>query len=85
MVEIFTDEQKTRCRCGAVILREALPSCLSWCPAADRCFGAVIDLREARERIEEMKRKAECNDYLQNVKRLIADKESSADQEKNQT
>jgi len=70
-VEIFSDEQKARCRCGHLILREAVPSCLSWCPAAERCFGAVIDLREVKKRIEEMQRAAKKSDYVGKVAAAI--------------
>jgi DNA-directed RNA polymerase subunit RPC12/RpoP len=39
-VEIFSDESKIRCRkCGTVVYKEQVPSCISWCPAARECLG----------------------------------------------
>lgn len=66
-VEIFSDEQKARCRCGNVILREALPSCISWCPAAERCLGQIIDIREVRKRIEAMRREGGSIEYVRKI------------------
>ena len=72
-VEIFSDEQKARCHCGKVILRDALPSCISWCPAAERCLGEVIDLSELRKRIESMRRDIDASGYVEKVQRQIAE------------
>ena len=71
VVEIFTDEQKVRCRCGHLILREAVPSCIMWCAAAERCLGQVIDLREVRKRIAEMHAKADASGYVRRVQEDI--------------
>lgn len=71
VVEIFSDEQKVRCRCGHVILRETVPSCIMWCPAAERCLGDVIDLREVRKRIEKMHAKADASGYVKNIQDRI--------------
>ncbi|ATZ61723.2 MAG: hypothetical protein BME93_01380 [Methanosarcinales archaeon Met12] len=39
-VEIFTDEQKAECEnCGATVFRDARPSCVEWCPYAEKCIG----------------------------------------------
>jgi hypothetical protein len=40
MVELFSDEMHARCRkCGALIERETVPSCIQWCKAAKQCLG----------------------------------------------
>ena len=44
LIEFFTDEAKRPCRCGRILLREALPQCADWCPAAAECLGQAIDL-----------------------------------------
>ncbi len=79
VVEIFSDEQKVRCRCGEVILREAVPSCIMWCPAAERCLGDVIDLREVRKRIEEMHAKADASGYVKNIQDRIRKAKDAGD------
>jgi hypothetical protein len=66
-LEMFSDEVKARCRCGKTILREALPSCAMWCPAAKRCLGEVIDLRQVLERVESARRESECDDYVKEI------------------
>ena len=39
-VEIFSDEAKRRCyRCGEVVYREKMPSCIEWCASARQCLG----------------------------------------------
>ena len=70
-VELFSDEQKVRCRCGEVILREALPSCLRWCPAAERCLGQVIDLREVRKRLEARHKEGRASSYVAEIGRKV--------------
>ncbi len=39
--EMFGDEQRIHCRCGAWVFRDVLPSCAQWCPAAAECFGEI--------------------------------------------
>jgi DNA-directed RNA polymerase subunit RPC12/RpoP len=39
-VEIFSDETRVRCRkCGEVVYRERMPSCIEWCASARECLG----------------------------------------------
>ena len=39
-VEIFSDETREKCqKCGKMVLREQMPSCISWCPSARQCLG----------------------------------------------
>lgn len=43
-VEIFSDEIKVDCpRCGNPVYRDKIPSCVDWCPKAERCVGEEID------------------------------------------
>lgn len=70
-VEIFSDEQKVRCHCGNLILREALPACIQWCPAAERCLGEVIDIRAVRKRLAALQEKAGGSDYVRKMQRRI--------------
>ena len=46
LVEFFTDEPKRTCRCGHTMLREALPKCADWCPAAAECLGEAVDIHD---------------------------------------
>lgn len=39
-VEMFSDEIRLKCpRCGQMIYREAIPSCIDWCSMAKECIG----------------------------------------------
>jgi NADH pyrophosphatase NudC (nudix superfamily) len=39
-VEIFSDEIKIRChKCGEMVYKEKVPSCIDWCAAARQCLG----------------------------------------------
>jgi ribosomal protein S27E len=39
-VEMFSDEQKVKCyRCGTIVRRESIPSCIQWCAHARECLG----------------------------------------------
>jgi len=39
-VEIFSDETRVRCqKCGEVVYRESMPSCIEWCASARQCLG----------------------------------------------
>jgi NADH pyrophosphatase NudC (nudix superfamily) len=39
-VEIFSDESKIRCKkCGTIVFKEEVPSCISWCASARQCLG----------------------------------------------
>lgn len=67
-VEIFTDEPKRRCRCGQLLFRESLPRCAEWCPAADRCFGKVIDARELERRLGRGKKNAIAGQLKERMK-----------------
>lgn len=76
-VEIFTDEARTRCRCGEVILRESIPSCVQWCPSAEACLGQVIDLRTVRKRMEEV-HGPDAERYVQDMGRRIRESGGTA-------
>lgn len=42
-VEIWTDELKATCpRCGTKVFRQALVSCIDWCPHAKECVGPEV-------------------------------------------
>jgi len=39
-VEIFSDEIKVKClKCGEMVYREKIPSCIDWCASARQCLG----------------------------------------------
>jgi len=39
-VELFSDETRIKClKCGTMVFREKLPSCISWCASARQCLG----------------------------------------------
>jgi ribosomal protein S27AE len=39
-VEIFSDEVRIKCqKCGTVVFKENLPTCIEWCASARQCLG----------------------------------------------
>ena len=39
-VEIFSDETRIKCqKCGTMIFKEQLPTCIEWCSSARHCLG----------------------------------------------
>ena len=39
-VEIFSDETRIKCqKCGTMVFREKMPSCIEWCSSARQCLG----------------------------------------------
>jgi hypothetical protein len=75
LVEIFSDEPKRACRCGRVLLREALPQCAEWCMAAAQCLGQAVDLRELQKRIERVKNDPRSRKCLEAIEARLKEKE----------
>jgi len=39
-VEMFSDELRIRCKkCGTMVYKEKVPSCIDWCASARQCLG----------------------------------------------
>ncbi len=39
-VEIFSDEVRVKChKCGQMVYRQRMPSCIDWCASARQCLG----------------------------------------------
>ena len=74
VVEFFTDEPKRRCRCGHLLLRESLPRCAEWCPAAAECLGEAIDIRELERRLEKVKNDPRAQRCLADISRRLKEK-----------
>ena len=68
-VEMFTDEPKRRCRCGKLVLRESMPTCAEWCPAAGLCLGEAIDPRELEKRIAKLKSDPRARQCLETIRK----------------
>jgi len=76
LVEFFTDEPKRHCRCGRVLLREAMPRCADWCPAAAQCLGEAIDVRELERRLEQVRNDPRAKKCLQSIRERLKGKSS---------
>ena len=74
LVEFFTDEAKRNCRCGRVLLREALPQCAEWCMAAAECLGQAIDLRELEKRVAKVKNDPRAKQCLESIREKLREK-----------
>jgi len=71
VVEIFSDEEKATCKCGASVFKDPMPSCAEWCPAAEKCLGDVVDVEELR-RIANKRGGTDRNpDFVMSVCKLI--------------
>ncbi len=73
-VEFFTDEVKRRCRCGRLLTRESLPRCADWCPAAARCLGEAVDMRQLEARLANIKNDPRAKKCLDRVRRHLKQK-----------
>ncbi len=70
-VEIFSDEEKALCRCGAVVFKDRVPRCAEWCVAAKKCLGHVLDVDKIQA---EAKRRAAAEgnpNFVQEVCDLV--------------
>ena len=67
-MEFFTDEPKRHCRCGRLLLRESLPRCAEWCPAADQCLGEAVDIRELKRRLARIKNDPRAKRCLETIR-----------------
>jgi len=74
IVEFFTDEPKRQCRCGQVLLREALPRCAEWCPAAAQCLGEAVDVRELERRLAQVKNDPRAKRALEDIRQRLREK-----------
>lgn len=74
MVEIWSDEEKADCRCGATIFKDKQPTCAVWCSYAEKCLGDVVDVEKIKKDAKE-KAAAEGNpQFVDDVSVLIAKK-----------
>jgi len=74
LVEFFSDEPKRNCKCGKLILRETLPKCADWCPAAAECLGEAIDIRELERRMEKVKNDPRAKQCLADIQERLRKK-----------
>jgi len=74
LVEFFSDEPKRQCRCGHFLLREALPRCAEWCPAAAQCLGEAVDVRELERRLAQVKNDPRAKECIQSIQERLRSK-----------
>ena len=78
LVEFFTDEPKRACRCGRVLLREALPQCAEWFLAAAQCLGQAVDLRELEKRVAQVKNDPRAKQCLESIRERLQSKKDES-------
>ncbi len=71
VLEFFTDEPTRRCRCGHLLLRESLPKCADWCPAAAQCLGEAIDIRELERRVAKIKDDPKAKNCVESIRKIL--------------
>jgi len=49
MIEIWSDEEKADCTCGETVFKDAAPTCVVWCSAAEECLGDIFDVKKLKE------------------------------------
>ena len=70
-VELFSDEPKRTCHCGHVVMRETVPRCADWCPAAAQCFGEAVDSRVLKKRLAEVKNDPKAAECVRTIRELL--------------
>ena len=76
-VEIWSDEEKVKCKCGMTIFKDRQPSCVEWCPAAEQCLGDVVDVKKIKE---EARKRAEAEGnpkFVEEVCEMIRQKQAA--------
>lgn len=60
-VEIFSDETRIKCqKCGTMVFKEKMPSCIEWCASARQCLGEERwKLLMGKDTAEPLKQKTE--------------------------
>ncbi len=48
-VEIWSDEEKADCKCGATVFKDVKMTCVVWCSAAEECVGDIVDVKKIKE------------------------------------
>ena len=74
LMEFFSDEARRHCRCGRLLLREPLPQCADWCPAAAECMGQVIDAHRLEQRLAEVKDDPRARACLEKIRKRLQEK-----------
>ena len=62
------------------MLRESLPKCADWCPAAAECLGEAIDIRELQRRLEKVKNDPRALKCLASIRERLQKKSSDQEQ-----
>ncbi len=81
MIEIWSDEEKADCKCGETVFKDAAPTCVVWCSAAEECLGDVFDVKKLKEDAKK-KAAAEGNPEFvaQVAEKIKKEKEKNCDQ-----
>ncbi|MDR4505627.1 MAG: hypothetical protein MRK01_12705 [Candidatus Scalindua sp.] len=77
LVEIWSDEEKADCRCGATVFKDVKMTCVVWCNAAEECVGDIVDVKKIKE---EAKKKAASEgnpDFVKQVTEKIMKEKKS--------
>ena len=48
IVEIWSDEEKADCKCGATVFKDVKMTCVVWCSAAEECVGDIVDVKKIK-------------------------------------
>jgi len=70
-VEIWSDEEVVYCKCGGPVFREAVPRCVEWCPAAEKCLGHLLDVEAIRAAARKRAMAEEKPEFVEEVCRKI--------------
>lgn len=74
VVEIWSDEEKADCKCGATIFKDKLPTCAVWCSYAEKCMGDIVDVEKIKKEAKEKAASEGNPEFFDNVSKLISDK-----------
>ncbi len=74
LVEIWSDEEKTDCKCGTTVFKDKQPTCAIWCSYAEKCLGDVVDVKKIKEDAKKVAATEGNPEFFDNVSKLISEK-----------
>ncbi|MBM4049267.1 MAG: hypothetical protein FJ279_29565 [Planctomycetes bacterium] len=75
-VELWSDEEKVVCKCGAPIFKDRQPTCVEWCPAAEKCLGDVLDVKKIKAAAKERAAQEGNPEFVKEVVDLIRERQA---------
>ncbi len=79
MVEIWSDEEKADCKCGAIIFKDKQPTCAVWCNYAEKCLGDIVDVKKIKDDAKKQAASEGNPGFVADVSKMIDEKKRQKD------